>query len=191
MCMNKKKVDCFLTSHNKITKLREYFEELTIKSLQLNGYKPIIIRKKMLERYFYAEKLATTKIYIVCDNDVVFPQDDTLDKLIETMKKHPEIAILGLGWKKDMSDEKNSSWKLGEMGDVWEFDGAGGCLAIRKGILKDMGYKMEFENYGDDRVIGRIAREKGYKVGVAHKLYFINLGQYDSSFKQKDFIRTA
>jgi GT2 family glycosyltransferase len=177
-------IDCFLTSHHGLNKEREYFEELTIKSLQLNGFNPIIIRKKMLKRYFEAEKLAKSKIYIVCDNDVIFPTHDTLEKLVEIMRKNPKLSQLGLGWRKDMSPEANSSWRLGTVSDdVWEFASCGGCMAIRKGTIKDLGYKMEFENYGDDRVIGRIARELGYKVGIAHNLYFIHLGNEYSTFK--------
>jgi len=179
-------MDIFLTTHQPLSKEREYFENLTLTSLFLSGFKPIIIRKKMLERYFEAERLSTSDIYIVCDNDIMLEKPDTLKRLEETMRKYPELAILGLGWRKDMEVERNSSWKLGEMDDVWEFKSAGGCLAIRKGILKDLGFKMEFENYGDDRVLGETVRQLGYKVGIAHKLLMYHLGNEYTTFGQEN-----
>lgn len=176
-------MDIFLTTHRPLSPRRKYFEKLTIKSLQENGYKPIIIRKKMLERYWEAERLATSDIYVVCDNDIVLSKPDTIDKLVDTLRKHPDVAILGLAWRPDMQPELGSPWRFGELDDdVWEFHSAGGCLAIRKGILKDLGLKMEFENYGDDRVIGETVRKLGYKVGIAHKLVMFNLGYEDTTF---------
>lgn len=181
-------MDIFLTTHKPLTKERKYFEKLTWYSLVYNGFKPVRIQKPMLERYWEAERLATTDIYIVCDNDIILERPDTLLKLEETMRKHPDFAIMGLGWRKDMKAERGSAWKLGEMDDVWEFYSAGGCLAIRKGILKDLGYKMEFENYGDDRVLGQTVRALNYKVGVAHKLLMIHLGNGNeyTTFRQED-----
>lgn len=185
-------VDCFLTTHTNLTPEREYLQEITLKCLQLNGFSPIIIEKRMLERYFEAERLARTDIYIVCDNDILLPRSDTLNKLVEIMQKHPELSQLGLGWKKDMQDESTSSWRVGTISDdVWEFLSCGGCMAIRKGTIKDLDIKMEFENYGDDRVIGQIARSLGYKVGIAHKLYFIHLGNEYSTFRLPSSIGTS
>ena len=181
----------FLTSHKPLTKERKYFEKLTLLSLQLNGFKPIIIRKKMLERYFEAERLATSPIYIVCDNDIVLATPDTLKQMVEIMQKYPNLSQLGCGWG-NMQAEEHSPWRLGTIGDdVWEFHSAGGCIAIRKGTIKDLGIKMEFKNYGDDRVIGETARAWGYKVGIAHKLkmYHLGMGNEYTTFKQEDFVK--
>lgn len=176
----------FLTSHKPLTPDREYFEKLTVDSLLLNGHRPIIIRKKMLERYFEAERLATSDFYVVCDNDIILKKPDTLKRMLEIIKKYPELGQLGCGWG-NMQNEEGSSWKLGVIGDdVWEFYGCGGCIIFRRGILKDLGIKMEFENYGDDRVIGETFRKLGYKVGIAHKLEMIHLGMGNeyTTFKQ-------
>jgi hypothetical protein len=180
-------IDCFLTTHKPLSKDRKYLEKLTVLSLRNNGFRPIMIRKKMLERYWEAERLATSDIYIVCDNDIVLPTTDTLQKLVETMRKYPELSQLGLAWKQNMDSEANSPWRIGTIGDdVWEFFACGGCMAIRKGTIKDIGIQMEFRNYGDDRVLGQTARFLGYKVGIAHKLYMYHLGNENTTFKQEN-----
>lgn len=167
-------VDVFITTNNK----RPYFLELTKKALELSGYKPIIVQKPMLERYYECERLSTTPIYILIDDDIIPATSDTLQKLVETMEKYPELSQLGLGWKSEMGDEYNSSWRRGIIGeDVWEFDHCGGCIAIRKGTIHNNNDKCDYANgIGDDKIVGMNARKAGYKVGIAHKLFFHHLG---------------
>lgn len=107
------------------------------------------------------------------------------------MQKHPKLSILGCGWG-NMQNEEGSPWRLGTISeDVWEWHSVGGCLAIRKGTIKDLGLKMEFKNYGDDRVLGDTARAWGYKVGVAHKLkmYHLGMGNEYTTFRKEDFTK--
>lgn len=144
-----------------------------------------IIEKPMLERYFEAERLATNEIYIVCDDDCLPATPTTLKELIEVMENHPDYSQIGLGWKPNMNDEWNNGNRIGQDGDVWEFNQCGGIIAIRKDTIKDLGYLMEYENYGDDKVLGKIARAQGYKVGVTPNLYFHNLGVNHTTFNCK------
>jgi hypothetical protein len=164
--------DCFLTTN----KARPYFLKLTKLALRENGFSPKIIKKPMLERYYECERQAKTPIYIVCDDDCIPATSNTLSALISLMEANPDYGQLGLGWRQNMKDEENNSWIRAKGEDIWDFDQCGGIIAIRKGSLKDLGYKMEYPNYGDDKVIGRVAKELGYKVGVAHKLFFHHLG---------------
>lgn len=172
--------DCFITSDMS----RPYLFALTYHALVRNGMRPKLVRKPLLERYYECEDRARTPIYLVCDDDCVPADDTTIRKLVDTMKSYGELSQLGLGWKADMGSERDSPWKLSEMGDdVWEFDHCGGIVAVRKGSIKNLGYKAEYPNgYGDDRVMGKTARELGYKVGVTPKLYFHHLGANQSTF---------
>lgn len=166
--------DCFVTTNYQ----RPYFLKLTITALKKSGFFPILVKKPMLERYFVAEKMAKTDLYVFIDDDIIPVTQATLFEAIDLMEKHPELSQLGLGWKPNMQDEYNSSWRRGVISDdIWEFDHCGGCMIIRKGTIKDLGYKCDYKNgIGDDKVVARIARERGYKVGVAHKLWFHHLG---------------
>jgi hypothetical protein len=179
-------VDCFMCSTRELSDERRYFEGLALKSLIGNGMSPKVLYKPMLQRYYEAEKQAKTDLYILCDNDIVLATPDTLPKLISIMGQHPEYSQLGLGWKSDMEAERNSSWKTNENGDIWDFDHVGGCLVIRKGIIRDLGYMTEFESgYGDDRVMGKVARELGYRVGIVPSLYFYHLGAKYSTLQHE------
>lgn len=176
-------VNCFITTHKDRTPERDYFFGLTQFALTMSGYSPTIVEKPMLERYFACEYLANEYIYIICDDDIIPGTPDTLKKLVEIMRKHPEYSQLGLSWKPNMTDESNSSWIRHKSEDIWEMDHVGGCMAIRKGTIKNFGYKTEFESgYGDDRVMGRVARDQGLKVGIVPNLFFHHLG-INSTFK--------
>lgn len=166
-------IDCFITTN----KQRPYFLKLTNKALKMSGFNPIIIEKPMLERYFECEKQAKSDIYILCDDDIIPATCNTLQDLVKLLQEKTGYSQIGLAWKENMNEEENNSWIRSKEDGIWEFDHCGGCIAIRKGTIKDLGYKMEFENYGDDRVVGRIARELGYKVGIARNLWFHHLGQ--------------
>lgn len=171
-------IDCFMCSTREKSREREYFEQLTMQSLSLNGFTPKVLYKPLLLRYYEAERRASSPFYIFCDNDIVLATPDTLLQLVEVMRRHPEYSQLGLGWLPNMNPERDSSWKTGENGEIWDFDHVGGCMIIRKGTIKDLGYKPEFESgYGDDRVMGKVARELGYRVGVVPSLYFYHLGR--------------
>lgn len=172
-------ISTFVCSTRILSPYRRYFEELTLQSLkrQEGTLPPLMLYKPFISRYYEANKLAKTEIFLLCDNDIILPTHDTLHKAVKIMEQHPDYSQLGLGWLPDMERERQSSWKTGENGEIWEFDHCGGCVLIRKDSIKDLGYKAEFENgYGDDRVMGKTARELGYKVGVIPSLYFIHLG---------------
>lgn len=165
--------DCFITTN----KRRQYFLKLTQKALKLSGFAPILVEKPMLQRYFECERLSDSDIYILCDDDIIPATDTTLIELIRLMEKHPEYSQIGLAWKPDMKSEENNSWIRNKESDIWEMDHCGGCVAIRKGTIKNLGIKPEFNSgYGDDRVMGETARQLGYKVGVAPNLWFHHLG---------------
>lgn len=166
-------VNCFITTNRK----REYLLGLTQLALYQNGFYATIVEKPMLQRYFECEHLADEQIYILCDDDIIPSSSSTLKELVSIMRRHPEYSQLGLSWRRDMKSEENSSWIRNKEKEIWEMDHVGGCMAIRKGTIKNLGYKAEFESgYGDDRVMGRTARELGYKVGIVPHLYFHHLG---------------
>lgn len=171
--------DCFITTDYQ----REYYRNLTYNALILNGVYPQMVEKPMLERYFECERLATTDIYILSDDDIIPKDNDTIPKLIALMEAHPELSQLGLCWKEDINDNELSGWGIGRIDkDVYEMDHVGGVMAIRKGTIKDLGYKTDFEEgIGDDRIMGRTARELGFKVALATNLSFIHLGQGKST----------
>ena len=172
-------VDSFICSTPTLTPHRHYFQQITLACLQRQDgvIPPQMLYKPFILRYYEANRLAKTNIFVLCDNDIVLPTHDTLQKAIRIMEKYPNYSQLGLGWLPDMERERQSSWKTGENNEIWDFDHCGGCVLIRKDSIKDMGYKAEFDNgYGDDRVMGKIAREMGFKVGVIPSLYFIHLG---------------
>lgn len=182
--VNKQPIEAFMCSHYPLTPEREYYEQLAIQALRLNGLLPEIIRKKFLERYFEAERLASTEIYIFADNDLIPSSPTTIKQLVEIMQDNPEYSQLGLGWLEDMEPERSNSWKTGENGKIWDFDHVGGIVAIRKGSIKNLGLIPEYKDgYGDDRVMGATARRLGYKVGIVPSLYFYNLGKKHSTFK--------
>lgn len=169
--------DAFITTTAHKIPEREYFFQLTQKALELNGFRATIVQKPMLERYFECERLAQSDIYILCDDDIIPATHDTLKHLIFLMRRHPELSQLGLGWSQNMQSEFNSSWRRGIISPrIWEFGHCGGCMAIRKGTIRDLGYQCDYsKGRGDDQVVGDIARELGYKVGIAHQLYFHHL----------------
>lgn len=174
--------DCFVTTNFQ----RPYFLEVTLCALKAAGFEPILVHKPMLERYYECERLAKTELYILIDDDIIPNSSDTLHKLIALAEKNPQYSQIGLGWKANMQDEANSTWITSKSEDIWDFDHCGGCVCLRKGTIKDLGYEAEYESgYGDDRVMGSIARVSGYKVGVAHKLWFHHLGIQDTTFKLK------
>jgi len=156
---------------------RPYLGELTFHSLMANGFEAEIVNKPMLERYFECERLALSPLYILCDDDIILSSETTLKQALRLMESHHEISQLGLGWKPDMTSERQSSWCLGEISpDIWEFDHCGGCVIIRKGTVRDLGLSTAYpQGIGDDKVMGQTARKLGYKVGVAHKLFFHHL----------------
>jgi hypothetical protein len=166
-------VNSFITTDGK----RDYYLGITQLALSLNGYCATIVKKPMLERYFECEYLADEHIYILSDDDVMPSTKDTLKRLVEIMRKHPEYSQLGLGWRNDMKSEENNSWIRSKDGDIWEMDHVGGIMAIRKGTIKDMGFSCDYKNgIGDDKIMGRTARELGFKVGIVPSLYFHHLG---------------
>lgn len=175
-------VDCFVTSNL----ARPYFKKLTLKALSVQKptLHPKLVVAPMLIRYFECERRATTPLYVLCDDDCVPATEDTMHKLEEIMKVHPEYSQLGLGWKANMKDEESNGWILNRGPTIWEMFAVGGCMIIRKGTIKDLGIKPEFESgYGDDRVMGETARRLGYKVGIVPSLYFHHLGAQFTTFK--------
>ena len=174
----------FLTTQKKRTDEREYFFHLTVEALrrQHGDIEITVVSKPMLERYFEAEKLATDDIYILCDDDIVPADQNTLAEIIEALRSHPEYSQMGLGWKPNMDSEKNNSWFKNTDGEIWEADHVGGCVAVRRGTIKDFGYSCDYRNgRGDDKIVGKIARELGYKVGLVPHLWFHHLGINHSS----------
>lgn len=171
-------VDCFITSHSPRTPEREYAFALTQVALHANGFNPIVIEEKMLDRYFKCDEMAESEIYIMCDNDIIPATPDTLNKLVNLMYEYPILSQLGLGWRHDLRQQEVESWVRGTISDdVWEMDHVGGCMAIRKGTIPNLGYECDYENgIGDDKIVAKIAREMGYKVGLAPKLWFHHLG---------------
>lgn len=171
-------IDCFITSKAPRTKERGYFLSLTQLALHANGFNAIIIEKPMLERYLECERLATSDIYLLSDDDIIPGTPSTLKNLVTLMEKHPEISQLGLSLRKDLRREEMGEWIKGDIGeDIWEVDHVGGIMAIRRGTIKDNGERPSYPyGDGDDRIMGRVAREGGYKVGIANKLWFHHLG---------------
>lgn len=171
-------IDCFITTQGNRSPEREYFFYLTQLALHLQGFSSKTVEKPMLERYFECDRQAESDIYIMCDDDIIPATSNTLTSLVNTLREHPEISQLGLGWRPDMKNESNNSWIRGHITkDIWEIDHVGGCVAIRKGTIKDLGYRTDYKNgIGDDKIAGKIARELGYKVAVSNKLYFHHLG---------------
>ena len=174
--------DVFVTTNNR----RPYFHNITLRALELSGCKPQVVVKPMLERYFECERLAKTDLYVMCDDDIVPAYPDTISKLVELMRERPDYSQISLGWKMDMNEEKRNPWFISTDGPVWENDHCGGCVVIRKGTIVDDNDYTGDMCYGDDRVIARIARSKGYKVGVASKLWFHHLGVNQSTYERRD-----
>ncbi len=173
-------IDVFVTTN----KARPYFELLTVTALKHMGFNPIMIEKPMLERYWECERLATSDIYLVLDDDVLPSTEKTLEQLVQILRDHPDYSQLGLGWKANMNDEENNSWILHKGRLIWEMYAVGGILAIRKGTIEDIGIEPEFKSgYGDDRVLGQTARIQGYKVGIVPNLWFHHLGAKETTFK--------
>lgn len=142
-----------------------------------NGFYATLVEEPMLKRYFKCEELADSSIYILSDDDVIPGTPDTLNRLITIMRQNPEYSQLGLAWRKDMRSEENNSWIRGKKKDIWEMDHVGGIMAIRKGTIQDLGYKTDYKNsIGDDRIMGKTARDLGFKVGIVPHLYFHHLG---------------
>jgi len=165
---------CFITTDFQ----RPYLLKLTQNALIECGYPPKFVVKPMLERYFECDRLAETDIYIMSDDDIIPATEYALDELIHLLERHPEYSHIGLGWHKDMSFEKdNGNIMHKDSDDLWEWNACGGIMAIRKGTIKDLGYECDYPNgIGDDKIIGRIARELGYKVGVANNVWFHHMG---------------
>jgi hypothetical protein len=171
-------VNSFITTNGE----REYFLGLTQFALSLSGYPATVVKKPMLERYFECERLADEYIYILCDDDIIPATSNTLKELVSIMRKHPEYSQLGLAWKKNMESEANNSWIRSKDDDIWEMDHVGGCMAIRKGTIKNLGHTVDYKTgWGDDRVMGKTARETGHKVGIVPHLYFHHLGNGQST----------
>lgn len=170
--------DVFVTTNHR----RPYFHNLTLRALELSGFKPQVVVKPMLERYFECERLAKTDIYIMCDDDIIPAYQDTLSRLIDIMHDNKEYSQIGLAWRPDMQAEKGNSWTLTTDGRLWEMDHCGGCVAIRKGtIIIDKEYDEDM-CYGDDRIVAQIARSNGYKIGIARDLWFHHLGINQSTY---------
>lgn len=176
-------VDCFITTHKGRSVEREYFLALTQLALHSSGFDATVVEKPMLQRYYECEYLADSSIYILSDDDVIPATPQTLKELVKIMKDHPDYSQLGLSWKQDMKSEENSSWILNKGKVIWEMDHVGGIMAIRKGTIKNLGYRAEYPSgYGDDRVMGKTARELGFKVGIIPHLYFHHLGAKFTTF---------
>ena len=160
-------IDCFITTNFK----RPYLLSLTERALYLSGFCPILIDKPLLERYFECERLATSDLYILSDDDVIPASRSTLGELIEIMREHPEYSQLGLSWK-GISKENPI---IRRRGALWELDYVGRLMVIRKGTIKPL--DNEFELHKEDgKAMGDIARKQGLKVGIVPNLFFHNLG---------------
>jgi hypothetical protein len=141
-----------------------------------SGFKPHVITQPMLERYFEAERLARSDIYVVSDDDIIPCTEWAINEAAKLMT--PEIGMLGLSYKMGLREGENS-WYGDEISPgVLDADHIGGILLIRKGILEDIGESCDYPNgYGDDKVIASIVRKKGYKVGITTRYWFHHLGE--------------
>lgn len=170
--------DCFITSNLE----RKYLAKITLKALSLNGECAWLVNAPMLDRYFECESKSRTGIYILSDDDIIPAREDSIKNLVKILEERPEYGIIGLSWKPNLKAEEVSGWLIKDEGDVLEMDHVGGIMAIRKGVLEDLGERCDYENgTGDDKVIGRIIRKKGYKVGLYIKDYFHHLGAGNST----------
>lgn len=179
-------IDSFICTQKNRNPDRDYFFYITDISFTIAGLRPKIVIQPMLKRYLHAEKAAKTAIYIFSDDDIVPENSKTLEKLVYTLSIRPEYGMIGLSWKRGLTCEEMGKWCLGEDEGILEMDHIGGIMAIRKGIIEDTGDECDYENgYGDDKVIGNIVRQKGYKVGILPNDIFHHLGAGYTSVWQK------
>lgn len=172
--------DCFITTDFS----RDYFLLLTQVALKI-GHRLTIVVEPMLERYFKAEELSTTDIYIFSDDDIIPSEINGVSRLVQCLKENPSYGMIGMSWKPNLTCEEMGKWCYRKESEhLLEVDHVGGIMAIRKGILarniSDM--KLDYQNgIGDDKIACDIIRKKGYKVGLYTGTYFHHLGQGKST----------
>lgn len=170
--------DIIMRTNNK----RPYETHLTCEALLpdmiVNDFPPFM-------NYLECERIATTDIYVICDDDIIPARKDTVENLCYMLEAHPEIGILGLAYKSNMQKEDMVGWIRGEDidRDIFDIDHVGGIFAIRRGILEDLGERPNRNaGIGDDMVLCRQFRKKGYKVAIYVGDWFIHIGEGKSTY---------
>lgn len=174
------KIDCFITTNFQ----RPYFLDLTSRALVLSGLEVQFVNEPMLERYYECERRALSDVYVLSDDDVIPHSKDALRNLVKVLEKRKDYGMIGLSYKPNLKSEE-TSWCMGVDNDVLQFDHVGGIMAIRKGVLTPTSELPDYRNgHGDDRIVGKIFRENGYKVGILSAEHFIHLGEGKSTVWQ-------
>lgn len=150
--------DCFIAQTSK----NPYYSSLTERALKLSGFLPILINAPSLFRYFQCESEATTDIYIFSDDNVIPATRNTVTELLEVFERYPDYAVLGLC-------ERDETFRSNK--EVLERESVKGIQAVRRGILRELGYRDD----EDSAAIARTFKSLGYKVGITRNLYSINL----------------
>ena len=167
-------IETFITTNYE----RDYLRSITERALILNDCDIKCVHKPMLERYFECDRLSRHEVYILSDDDVIPAHPDTLVRMVAILRKCPELSQLGLAWKPGLTRQEIGDWYRGEIAsNILEVDHVGGIVAIRKSTIQDLGYKCDYpKGIGDDKIVAKIARERGYKVGLLIDDYFHHIG---------------
>lgn len=175
-------IEAYLCTTKYRDRTRNYFHNLTAFAFSSLDTDYHFLQEPMLERYYEAERRAKRPMYIFSDDDIIPEKEDSLQLLVQALSDYPQYAMIGLAWKKGLNCEEMGKWFYRkESDDLWEVDHVGGIMAIRKGVIEDLGEKCDYPNgIGDDKVICAGIRKSGYKVGLLAKERFHHLGECHS-----------
>lgn len=190
--------NCSMDNTRKIIKENYPWVELVENNINLGFGKAnnIGFERVIEEKYDYAFLL----------NQDAKIEEDTIKKLINTMKKYPEYAILSpihrsvVNYKLDenfssyLNSKKNNlidDFMLGNIiKDVYEVDFVNAALWLvsKECILECEGFDPIFPHYGEDSEFVDRCKNKGYRVGIVPCAYGNHVRAKPISIdKEKDF----
>ncbi len=125
------------------------------------------------ERRVVAQKLASSDIYILTDDDCMPIGPDFIARGLAVMQSHPEFGILAAMNVMNKNDTMPYTGKFIDE-DVWECHAVGGVRFCRKGIIKEWPELVDPGSY--DCQHQEALEKAGYKAGYLRKVLMNHLG---------------
>jgi len=135
---------------------------------------------------FHMMTESTSEYYCVSDNDVFPPKlsPDWLSQMVAIMGKHPELGMLAPQLPPQWLQEP-----MGVQDDIVYAKAVGNTLKLVRRIAFPIAeFKQSLGAYGDDGIVSRQMRERGWKVAFCRNVFCLHAGQCKDWGYSKDQI---
>jgi cellulose synthase/poly-beta-1,6-N-acetylglucosamine synthase-like glycosyltransferase len=118
------------------------------------------------------------KYYMITDNDIMPPKltPDWLSQMMEIMDAHPELAFLTPQFPPIQFMSPQTVMK-----DIVYCQAVGNALKlVRREALDHIAYEQVIGAFGDDGLLSKLVRERGWKVAFCRKIFALHAGQCEN-----------